>query len=141
MKRSLIKKVAIWSISIFFVLVAVLAVHIYVVTRHKATASTRIMARIDIKQPITPADASKITTWFYQQQGVDHVLVNPTSDIVIFTYSPLKNNANELAQNFKSTFSYENSRRFMPTEEEMDKSCPASTSFTFRAYKFIKHIF
>lgn len=141
MKISILKKVAIWSSSIFLLLVVVLAVHIYVVTRHKPTASTRIMARIDIKQPITPGDASRITTWFYAQQGVDHVLVNPKTDIVIFTYSPIKNNANELAENFKSTFSYENSRRFVPTEEQLDASCPAATSFTFRAYKFIKHIF
>jgi len=66
---------------LFLFLVLVLAVHIYWVTRPKAPdANTKIMARIDIKQPITQADADKITTWLYQQKGIDHVLVNDSRE-------------------------------------------------------------
>lgn len=100
------------------------------------------MARIDIKQPVTQYDANKITAWLYQQNGVDHVLCNPKSEIVVFTFSPLKANANDIAKNFKTALNYANATRYMPSVEELQKSCPvAATSFSYKAYKFIKNIF
>ena len=143
MKRNRIKKTLLWSGGIFLFLVMVLAVHIYIVTRPKApTEHTRIMARIDIKQPISQDESNKITTWLYQQQGVDHVLCNQKTDIVVFTFSPLKANANEIASNFKSALNYPNAQRYIPTEAEMQGGCPvATTSFSYKMYKMVKNIF
>jgi hypothetical protein len=141
MGNSWIKKTFKWTGSIFLILLAILAVHIYVVTRHRVDSKTRVMARIDVKQFVSKDDANKITEWFYKQQGVDHVLCNPKTEIVIFTFSPLIANANKIVENFKAEFNYKNSIRYIPSEEELDRSCPVAASFTYKAVKFIKHIF
>ena len=130
------------GLSLFLFLVLVLCVHIYVVTRPKApTATTRIMARIDIKEPINQADADKITNWMYQQKGIDHVLVNPKTDIVVFTFFAIKTNGNQIVKDFKSAFNYK-AERYVPTEAELEGGCPvASNSGSYKVYKFIKNIF
>ena len=89
MKKKL-KKIALYSLGTFLFLCAVLAVHIYFVYRPAPDAYTKVMARIDIKQQITQADANGIAAWMYHQKGIDHVLVNPQSNIVVFTFFPLK---------------------------------------------------
>lgn len=141
MKTKTIKKIALWSIGTFVFLVLVLAVHIYWVYRPKAPdAYTRVMARIDIKQPISQDQANQINTWMYHQKGIDHVLVNPQTRIVIFTFFPVKTSGNEVVKNFRSTF-HLNAQRFMPTENDLASSCPvAGVSFTYKIYKFIDHI-
>lgn len=135
------KKIAIYSASVLGILILILCVHIYLVTRPKAPdASTRIMARIDIKQDISKADAEKITEWMYQQKGVDHVLCNPESDIVVFTYAPLLANADKLVTAFKANFHLP-AERIVPTEAEMKNGCPvASSSISYKAFSFVKKI-
>ena len=137
------KRIALGILAVFALLVVVLAVHIYIMTRPKAPGpNTRAMARIDIKQPITPEDADKINSWLYRQKGVDHVLVNPKTDIVVFTFFPIKTNADLIVGNFKSNFSYK-ADRFVPTEAQMSAGCPAMSisSITYKVYDFFKHHF
>ena len=129
MKKKL-KKITIGTVSVLLLLTVVLAIHIYIVTRPKAPdASTKAMARIDIKQHLTQEDAAKITAWLYhQQKGIDHVLVNAQSDIAIFTFYPVKTNANKIVSDFKATFNYQ-ADRYVPTQEALAGGCPvASTS-------------
>lgn len=125
MKKRNWKSIAMGVLSVFLLLVVVLCIHIYVVTRPKAPdANTRIMARIDIKQPITAEDASKITAWLYDQKGVDHVVVNPKGDIAIFTFAPVKNSADRIVSDFKADLPYK-AERYMPSKAELKGSCPA----------------
>ena len=142
MKKKVVKKILFYSISIFLLLTIVLAVHIYMVTRPKAPdAYTLAMARIDLKQPINAEDASKIGAWLHQQKGVDQVLVNPQTDIVIFSFYPVQTNANQIVHNFKTALPYK-AERFVPTEAEMQSGCPvASTSASYKVYHFISHLF
>jgi hypothetical protein len=141
MKKRNLKKFLIYTFSIFFLLVVVLAAHIYVVYRPKAPdAYTRILARIDIKQQITAEDSTNINSWLYQQKAVDHVLVNPHTNIVVFTFFPIKASANEIVNNFKTRFHFK-TERFVPTAENLKSSCPvASSSFTYKVYKLISKI-
>ncbi len=120
---------------------AVLALHIYIVTRPKApTEHTRVMARIDIKQPINQADADKITTWLYSQKGIDHVLVNPQTNIVVFTYYPVKTNADKITAGFISSFNYK-AQRITASKDDLASGCPVSnTSFTYKVYNFFRNI-
>ena len=142
MTRKTIKKIALGALSFLALMIIVLAVHIYVVTRPKVDEHTRIMARIDMNKYIDQQDADKITAWLYQQNGVDHVLCNPKTSIAVFTYSPLKANANSIAANLIANLNYPDAKRYIPSEAEMKGGCPvASTSFTYKAYSFIKHIF
>lgn len=113
-------------------LILILAVHIYLVTRPKAPDThTRIMARMDMQQPLTNEEGEEVKTWLYAQRGVDHVLVNVQSGIAVFTYSPLLANANDIISKcrFKAT-------RFVPSVADMQKGCPAmAESFMGKIYK------
>lgn len=137
-----IKKIALYTLSVFLLLTIVLGVHIYMVTRPKAPdATTRIMARIDVKQDISAEDAQHITAWLYGQQGIDHVLCNAESNIIVFTFFPVKTNANKIVNDFKANFHLK-AERFMPTEEEIKAGCPvAAGSFGTKLHQLFKHIF
>ena len=142
MQKRTWRRLVMGILSIAGLLMIVLAVHIYIVTRPKPLdANTRAMARIDIRQPITQADADKITAWLYQQKGVDHVLVNPQSNIAVFTFFPVRTTANEVVGNFKAHMPYK-AERFVPGPEALKSGCPvASSSTTYKVFNWLKHIF
>ena len=142
MRKRKWKRIAITAGSVLVLGTVVLAFHIWGVMRPRVDATTRIMARIDIRQQIDPAGAERITAWLYRQKGVEHVLVNPKVGIAVFTYSPLQNNANVITQQFRQELAYSGAARVMPSETEMAMGCPvAATSFAYKAYKFMTHIF
>lgn len=139
MKKT-IKKTLLYGGGTFLFLVLVLAVHIYFVYRPAPDANTRVMARIDVKQQLTQDDANNITTWLYHQKGIDHVLVNPQTNIVIFTFYPVKTTGNQIVDNFKSNFSFK-AERIVANEENLKSSCPvAASSYTYKFYKLITKI-
>ena len=139
MKRK-ITKILLYSAGTFLFLFVVLAVHIYFVYRPAPDAYTRVMARIDIKQPITQDDANKISAFMVHQKGVDHVLVNPQTSIVVFTFFPVKTTGDQVANNFKAHFNFK-ADRFMPSAENLKHSCPvAASSYTYKIYKLISKI-
>jgi len=140
MKTKTFKKIAIWSVSTLLFLVVVLAVHIWWAYHPRVDKNTKAMARIDIKQPISTIDAGRISTWLYHQKGVDQVLVNPDTRIVVFTFFPIKNSGDEIVKNFKTDMHF-NAIRFIPTQRSLAGSCPvAGSSFYYKVYKFIDHI-
>jgi hypothetical protein len=141
MKKKFAKKIVGGTVSVVLFLFAVLCIHLYIVTRPKAPdASTIAMARINFKQSISKDDAATISAWLYKQPGVDHVLCNPASSIAVFTFYPVKTNADKVINNFKAATAYK-AERYMPTEEEMQKGCPAmGNSFSNKLYHFFKNL-
>ena len=123
----------------FGFLTIVLAIHIYWVTRPKAPdPHTIVMARIDIKNSLNQDDAQKIKTWLYQQKGVNHVVVNPKTQIAVFTFYPAKVSGDQIVHNFKTSFNYD-AKRYVPTKQEIANGCPAlPPSFTQKISSFIK---
>ncbi|MEO8414355.1 MAG: hypothetical protein ABI472_11880 [Ginsengibacter sp.] len=126
----------------FGFLTVVLAIHIYWVTRPKAVnPKTIVMARIDIKNSLNQQDADKIQTWLYQQNGVNHVLVNPTSKIAIFTFYPARASADAIVHKFQASFNYD-AKRHVPTREEIANSCPAlPDNLTQKISSYVKNNF
>jgi len=143
MKKRRLRKIWLGSIGLFVFLLAVLVIHVYLVTRpHAPGPNTRVMARIDLRQPLVSPASSQITSWLYQQKGIDHVMVNPNTGIVIFTYFPARADANELVKNFKAALHYDKAIRYIPTQAELNSGCPvAATSLTYKLYRTIKNIF
>ncbi|MDE3235555.1 MAG: hypothetical protein KGO81_06330 [Bacteroidota bacterium] len=140
-RKKQIKKIALISLSTFLVLVLTLAIHIYMVTRPKVDASTIVMARADFHQNMQAADAEKVTAWLYAQQGVTHVLCNPATRIAVFTFYPVKADANAIIRKMGTELNYNVSRN-MPTQEEMQGGCPVKpNSYTARVYGYFKNIF
>ena len=106
-----------------------------------ATDNTIAMARIDFKQNINQADADKITSWLYSQQGVQHVLCNQQTKIAVFSFYPAKVNADKITGNLSSALHY-NAVRYMPSEKDMMKGCPvAASSFSYKVYDVMNKIF
>lgn len=139
MKKT-VKKILLYGAGTVLFFVIVLAAHIYYYYRPAPDATTRVMARIDIKQPINQQQANQISAWMFHQKGVDHVLVNPQSAIVVFTFSPLKADGNQIVKNFKTSFNLK-ADRFIPTDAQMKSSCPmAASSFTYKVYKLVTNI-
>ena len=95
------------------------------------------MARINFKKDIDQQDADNITIWLSRQDGVDHVLCNPAGHLAVFTFRPLKTNADLIINKFKIVFPY--AERFMPDKEAMKGGCPvAQTSITYKIYNLFK---
>ena len=142
MKKRSVKKILLISLSTFVLLAAVLAVHIYMVTRPKApTANTKVMARLDFKQAINKEDAAKITGWLYAQNGVDRVMCNEKSRIAVFTFYPVKTNADVLTSELKNELHY-SVVRYMPSQEELQSGCPVGAgSFTSKVSSSVSHLF
>ncbi|HVX50513.1 MAG TPA: hypothetical protein VHB48_10155 [Chitinophagaceae bacterium] len=140
--KKIVKRVITIGLAVFVLLAGVLVLHIYIVTRPKAPSpTTRIMARMDLKSSITSNDSIAITAWLYGQKGIDHVLCNPATRIVVFTYYPVKTQATSIVTAFNKNFTY-NAVRNMPTEAEMSQGCPvASTSVIYKIGTFFKKHF
>ena len=77
----------------------------------------------------------------YMQQGIDHVLCNPAMKNIVFTFRPVQANANEIVNNFKSTFNLTNAVRYLPSKKELKGGCPvATTSYSYKVYSFFQHL-
>ncbi len=142
MTRKAIKRTIIGTATAVLFLGFVLILHIYIVTRPQPPGPNTIaMARVDIKTDIDRAAADKITAWVYQQKGIDHVLCNPETNILIFTFYPARTSADAVVAQFKEAFNLD-ARRYMPSEEEMKKGCPVTGhSVAQVTMKYIKSIF
>lgn len=142
MKRKLITKILAYSGALLLLLTGVLAIHIYLVTRPKAPdANTRIMARIDIRKDINAAEAARVTAWLYEQPGVDRVLCNEAADIVVFTYSPLRTNADRVTDELGRKLQLP-VERIKPSAAEMRSGCPVPNgSRGYKLMAYLKQVF
>ena len=141
MKKKIWKTVII-SLAVTLILFVVLCIHIYVMMKPKpADASTIAMARIDVQQNLSKQDGDKIAAWLYTQKGVQHVLCNPQTKKVIFSFYPVQVSADNLTAALSSSLHYK-AMRYKPSENDLMKSCPAmSSSFSYSIYNFIKNTF
>ena len=127
------------ALSVLVVLVMILGIHIYMVTKPKADAKTVAMARIDIKQHIEEDDASAIEKWLSEQEGVQRVVLNRETNMIVFTFYPVKVSADQLAENLKYIFGID-ATRYKPSAEQMASGCPAmSGTVTGKVFSFLKH--
>lgn len=136
-------KIASYSlVTTFLVLVAVLSVHIYLVTRPKpADASTIALARVDFGNKITTVDSIAITDFLYHQKGVGNVLCNPAGNLAVFTFYPVKNSAENIIMSLNKKLPFRG-KRFLPSKDQIKSGCPvASTSITYKTVKFFNHLF
>ena len=135
------KKIALLTGGVVSGLVILLMVHIWWVTRPRIDATTRVLARIDLHQPVDQPDAAKIQAWLYQQRGVKQVLVNPQSRIAVFSFAPQETDGNRIVSEFRTQTGYSHAKRYLPAVDADATGCPvAATSFTYKVYAFMKRI-
>lgn len=142
MKKLTVKKKALISTSFLAILGMLLIIHIYVVSRPKApTADTRIMARIDFTGTLDSSHGNAITEWLYKQKGVDHVLYNASSKILVYTFCPVDNNALAIYTGIQHSFSAYQPVRVLPSQEEIEGGCPITSGKTAASvFNFFKRL-
>ncbi len=124
MKRKLVIKILKITGAVVIILAAVLGIHIYQVTRPpKADATTVSLARIDFKEDLSKEDSIKITSWLYNQQGVDHVYCSLDSKTAVFSFHPVNVNATDVANSLASNLNYK-AARCIPSAEALKGGCP-----------------
>ena len=142
MKNKMTKKIGGTIGIISLLLVLVLGVHIYMVTRPRPIdPNAVVMARIDMHQAIDQRDADKITGYMDAQASVNHTYVNINTDKVVFTFFPAQASADDIIRKFKADLHYDNAVRFMPTPAQLGGGCPAgygSGSLTARVFNIFK---
>ena len=138
----MIKRILIGLGVLVFILSAVLAVHIYIVTRPKPLdPKTLVLARVDFPEKISRETKNQIMTFLYSQQSVDHVLINEESYSALFSFYPARVNGNALVMAMNRVIGT-NGSRYLPTEKEMMEGCPMNQeSFAMKAYKGFARIF
>lgn len=126
MKTNVLKKILLYTLSVFTILGIALGIHLYMVIKPKkvATENTIAMARFDFKQPINNSDAVRISNWLAAQPGVGNVLCNDSSGIAVFSFYPVKASADKILDQLVSSLNYK-AVRFVPDEASIKSGCPA----------------
>jgi hypothetical protein len=81
------------------------------------------MARIDLTQDINEQDAQAISAWLYAEPGIDHVLCNAATNVVVFTYYPALTDAGYVSRAFCSRSGYTGTR-YVPSATQLASGCP-----------------
>jgi copper chaperone CopZ len=145
MKKKFIK-IAIWSGSIFALLVTVLAVHIYMVIPPKEQNPTVNwqLSRIDIKEslPLSEEQVNEINRSIKSIDGVERAVVNKDHGTIVVAYFPSKNNIDEIYSRFTENTVISTSL-FKPTKDQLAASCPVidKNSISYRMGSFFQNIF
>src|SRR4051812_27736753 len=88
MKKNKLVKIAAWTGSVCTVLVAILFIHIYMVThKPKADYDKRQLSRIDFKQPVDSAEANNIRAFVAGLHDVNSTYFNVPGGILIYSYT------------------------------------------------------
>lgn len=142
MPKKKIKKIIFASVSVLVGMLLLLCIHLYIVTRPKSPdINTRVMARIDFIDSLSASQSAIVTEWLYRQKGIDHALYNPISHILVFTFSPLHNDANRITSTMQQTFPDYKLARVMPSDAEMAAGCPvASNEISAKVLRFFRRL-
>ena len=88
MKKILIR-IALGVVAVLVILTAVLAVHIYQVTRPSGNTHVNWqMARVDFNTSLDSSEAKTIRGYFYQMPEVEQAYVNAKQGNVVYAYKP-----------------------------------------------------
>lgn len=139
----MIKRILIGLVAFFLLMVATLAVHIYLVTRPSEGAITSIsMGRIDISESLEPEQVEGILTKVKLLDGVKDVRVNQAAGHVICLYDRKYWSGDELTNWIADEFTVSASF-FRPTEEMLSQSCPAidKNTLTYKLGAFFQRVF
>ncbi|WP_373494115.1 heavy metal-associated domain-containing protein [Aquiflexum sp.] len=137
------KKIVFGLICFFTFLVAVLAVHIYMVTKPKAGAiSSLTLSRIDFPERFDSLQGVAIKEHIAKMEGVKDVRVNFSNSHIICLYDRKEFSGSDLVDRINFHFS-ESAQLFQPSEEMLAQSCPAidKNSITYKLGAFFQKSF
>lgn len=139
----MIKRILIGLVAFFSLMVATLAIHIYLVTRPSEGAISSIsMGRIDIHDTLDSDKVEGILSKVKLLDGVKDVRINQTSGHLICLYDRKSWSGDELTNWIADEFTVSASF-FRPTEEMLSQSCPAidKNTLTYKLGAFFQRVF
>lgn len=141
--KKLFKKIAIWTVSIFSLLVVVLVVHIYLVTRLADPLPNHdiYLSRIDFKESVDSTEATRIMNHVRTMDGIANAHFNIAAGTLVYGYKKdVQNPENVYAEVAK--FTSLKSERLILSEEDIAKGCPAfdKNTFTYKFGEFVKNV-
>lgn len=142
MRKKLIK-IGAWTFGVLFALFIVLAVHIYSVTKPVYYDNNDLqLARIDFRQDLDAAEASKVRSFVMAMPGVQNVMFNEHDRTLVYGYTLGQQTSENVFTSLMRSGDYK-AVRFIPTEEQMASGCPMGggnkNSFVYRASATIYH--
>ncbi|WP_338793054.1 hypothetical protein V9L05_11800 [Bernardetia sp. Wsw4-3y2] len=139
-----LKKIAIWTASIFSVLMVVLVVHIYLVTRPKAPLPSEqiFLSRIDFEKSVDSLEAIRIMNHVQAMKGITSAHFNHEAGLFAYGYQKGLQTP-EAVHEEVTKFTTLKSKRHIVSEEDLAKGCPAfdKSSFTYKFGEFVKNVF
>lgn len=142
--KTLLKKIAIWTGSIFSLLVVVLVVHIYLVTRPSTPLPNHnvYLSRIDFKESVDSLEANRIMNHVRTLEGIANAYFNIPAGTLVYGYKKGTQSPEKVYQEV-SKFTTLKAERLIISEEDMAKGCPAfdKSSFTYKFGEFVKNVF
>ncbi len=140
----LLKKIAIWTGSIFSLLVVVLVVHIYLVTSSAAPLPNHdiYLSRIDFQETVDSTEANRIMNHVRTMEGVTNAYFNIPAGNLVYGYKKGVQNSENVYKEV-SKFTSLKSKRLIVSKEDIAKGCPAfdKSSFTYKFGQFVKNVF
>jgi hypothetical protein len=141
MEKRSIKKIVIWSISIFIVLFVVLIIHILMVTKPVVYDNSDLqLSRIDFKQDIDSLEGNKIRHFIATLPGIENSSFNEKDNILVYGFRLGKQNSETV---FKKLIEFGNykAERFVVSEAQMNSGCPMGKDKSTFTYRFSSYIY
>lgn len=144
MKKKTILKIAAWTASVFVILLAVLVIHIYMVTsKPKDNLPLSQLSRIDFKQPLSQAQSDEIKGYVASLEGVESTYFNQQNGILVYTYQVGKQTSANVFEQLMKHGSYK-AERYIVTEAMLQNGCPmgaGKNTFTGHLTRYISNMF
>ncbi|WP_200976288.1 heavy-metal-associated domain-containing protein [Echinicola sp. 20G] len=138
----MIKKIIIGVTSIVLLLVATLAIHIYMVTSERPKGPNWAMSQIDFNEDIDSLKSENIKVDLLKKEGMRDARINLSADYMIVLYDRVKHNPHDLVKMVNNDYALQSSL-FQPSEEQLAASCPAinKSSLTYKLGSYFEKIF
>lgn len=128
MKKTLIR-ITVGTVSLVVILLATLAIHIYLVTPKKSdTANSdlrmRQLSRIDFKQTVDSTEAEKIRGFVQNLEGVQSTYFNAENGALVYTFE-VGTQTSENVYSKVVAFGNYKAERYVVEAKEAQGGCPA----------------
>ncbi|AWW31924.1 heavy-metal-associated domain-containing protein [Echinicola strongylocentroti] len=138
----MIKKIIIGAGVVVLLLVATLAVHIYMVTSSRPDGPNWAMSQIDFNEDLDSLKSEKIKTDLLAIEGMREARINTKSDFIILLYDRKQHNPHDLVKQVNTGYEIQASL-FQPSEDQLAASCPAinKNSLTYKLGSYFEQVF
>ena len=140
MKKKKLMKLVLWSLSITFVLLIVLIIHLVMVTKPVKFDNNNLqLTRIDFKDPIDSAEAFKIRHYVASLPGVKNSVINVEQKTLVIGFLNDQQTSDNLYKQLIEFGNY-NAEKFTPNQSQQNSGCPVGMGNNSIIYRISSRI-